>query len=299
MNVIQNIVTVIRQAFEKWNLDQAPRLAAAIAYYTAFSIAPLVVLVIALVGVVFNEQVARAEVIAEIESVFGASGAELVAGLIDSATRPAEGIISTILSLAALLFGALGAFGALQGALDTIWGVELRPFSWRSTVRDKLLSFGMVLIVGFLLLVSMVVSTALSAISTYVLRGVGGGGGSLQTLNFAISFAIILLLFALMFKFLPHTHVRWSDVWAGAAVTTLLFSLGRYLLSWYLGTTSITSAYGAAGSLALILLWIYYSAQILLFGAEFTTVYAKRRAARRQERLLQSQPVESTNAPVL
>ncbi len=274
---------VLRQTFEHWNANQVPRLAAALAYYTAFSLAPLLVLVIAFVGLVFSEELAREQVMEQVRGAFGQSGVALVGSLIDSASRPSEGVISTILSLGVLLLGALAAFGNLQSALDTIFGVEGRMFNWRDTLRDKLLSFGMVLMIGFMLLVSMVINTILTAVTTFLLTGIIGAGALLQMINMLVSVAIITVLFALMFKFLPHTRLQWRDVWLGAAVTSILFSVGRFAIGWYLATTTVTSAYGAAGSLALILLWIYYSAQIVLFGAAFTHVVATRAKERREQ----------------
>jgi membrane protein len=279
---LMDIFDLLRQTVSEWNTDQAPRLAAALAYYTAFSLAPLLVVVIAIVGLIVSQDRVEAEVVATIHKSAGLDAANMVRDLIKNASNPGEGAISTTLSIVTLLLGAGGAFMQLQTALDIIWNVKRPEQSTSqgiiSTIRDNLLSFGMVLMIGFLLLVSLVISTMLTALGTFVTGFLPESEFLVQIINFAISFGIITLLFALMFKFLPHTTVDWRDVWVGAAFTALLFSIGKFVLGLYLGRASVTSAYGAAGSLVVILLWVYYSAQIMLFGAEFTQVYAKRRA---------------------
>jgi membrane protein len=196
--------------------------------------------------------------------------------MIDNTTEPGQGIFSTIVGIGSLLLGAIGVFTHLQGALDAMWDVEDVPRKGgiRTLIREKFLSLGFVLILGFLLLVSLVISTIISALGNYAEDLAPGMRAILSIFNIVVSLGLITLLFAMLFKFLPHTQVEWQDVWVGAALTALLFTIGRQLLSWYLGTTSTESAYGAAGSLVVVMLWIYYSAQIVLFGAEFTQVYA-------------------------
>lgn len=281
----RTIFALLKQTFDEWNADKAPRLAASIAYYVAFSLAPLLVFVIAIAGVILSEDTVRTQVIAEIRASIGSQAGELVEGMIESTTRPAEGIISSVLSLAALLFGAIGAFEQMQAALDTIWGVPAPEASSAKSgilrlIKDKLLSFGMLVIIGFLLLVSLVISTVTTAVSTYVLTGFVGAGALLQFLNLVIATLIIAVLFALIYKVLPHTKVPWRDALIGGVVTSVLFTIGRFALGLYLSRSTVTSIYGAAGSFVLILLWIYYSAQIVLFGAEFTQVYSNYRAKR-------------------
>lgn len=278
MTRLKTLFDLLRETFKEWNEDNAPRLAAALAYYTAFSLAPLLVVVIALAGFVFSEDTARTEVLSQIQRAAGADAAELVAGLIESATAPGAGIFSTILGIITLILGALGAFNQIQGALDTIWDVDQiqRPGGLMVFIKDKLLSFGMVLVIGFLLLVSLVLSTVLSVFDGY-LQGLFPGADILvRVVSAGLTFGITTLLFAMIYKFLPHVRIEWRDVLVGAAVTSLLFALGRFLLGLYLANSSTSSAYGAAGSFVLILLWIYYSAQIVMFGAEFTQVYARR-----------------------
>jgi membrane protein len=278
VRLLRLIFDIFRQTFQEWNNDKAPRLAAALAYYTAFSIAPLLVIVIAIIGAVFSQDTVRAEILAGISENVSAEAAELVAGLIDSASQPRTGIISTILGVGALLFGAMGAFGQLQSALDVIWDVEdkPRPAGVMGWVKGNLLNFGMVLVIGFLLLVSLVLGTVVTAVTNAMAAYLAPAQALLGLLNVGVSFLVVTLLFALIFKFLPRITISWRDVWVGALVTAGLFTIGRYALSLYLSGSGTTSAYGAAGSFVLILLWIYYSAQIVLFGAEFTQVYARR-----------------------
>lgn len=276
--LLQTLFELLRETFNEFNRDRAPRLAAALAYYIAFSLAPLLVVVIALVGFVFNEDTARAEILAQIQRAAGPDAAELVSGLIESATAPGAGIFSTVLGIVTLLLGAIGAFNQITGALDTIWGVDQveRPGGVLAFLRDNLLSFGMVLVIGFLLLVSLVISTVLAIFDGYMQGLFPGADVLLRGVSAIVTFGVTTLLFAMIYKFLPHVRIEWRDVLVGAAVTSLLFALGRFLLGLYLANSSLSSAYGAAGSFVLILLWIYYSAQIVMFGAEFTQVYARR-----------------------
>lgn len=274
---LKMIFKLFRETFNEWNADNAPRLAAALAYYTAFSLAPLLIVVIAVVGVVFNADAAREEIMRQITRTAGQATAETISGLVESASHPAEGIVSTVLGVATLLLGAVGAFRQLQGALDTIWNVDntKRKNGIVAFLKDNLLSFGMILVIGFLLLVSLVTATVLALFNDYLRTLMPGSDVLLSVFNILLSFGVTVFLFALMYKFLPHTRVEWRDVWIGALVTAILFSLGRFLLGLYLGNSGTASAYGAAGSFVIVLLWIYYSAQIVLFGAEFTQVYAR------------------------
>jgi membrane protein len=284
MKLLRTLFDLLRQTFTEWNEDKAPRLAAALAYYTAFSLAPLLVVTIAIVGFVVSQETVQNQITDAVTQTAGADAAEFVDDMIQNANRPAEGIFATVIGLITLLLGAIGAFGQLQDALNTIWDVEEAPKPPKQTVvgsilavvKDKVLSFGMLLVVGFLLLVSLVASTAISGLNN-VVAGLGvDGETTLGVMNFFLSFLVITVLFAMLFKVLPKIHIRWRDVWLGAAFTALLFSVGKLLLGLYLSGSSTASAYGAAGSFVLILLWIYYSAQIVLFGAEFTQVFARR-----------------------
>lgn len=273
----QTIWELLKQTFDEWSEDKASRLAAALAYYTVFSIAPLLVIVIAIAGLVFGEDAARGEIVTQIQGLVGRSGAEVIETAIQNANQPATGTIASIISIVALLFGALGVFAQLQDALNTIWEVQPKPGRpVKGFIRRNILSFSMVLGIGFLLLVSLVISAVLAGISTYFSHLVPGFEFLWQAINFLVSFAVTTFLFAMIFKFLPNVHIKWGDVWIGAIITSLLFSIGRFLLGWYLGNGSFGSAYGAAGSLVIILAWVYYAAQILFFGAEFTQVYARR-----------------------
>jgi membrane protein len=266
---------MLKQTFTDWSNDKVPRLGAALAYYTVFAIVPLLVIIIAIIGLVFGQEAAQSYIIQQIAGLVGEQSANAIKDMIQRADQPSTGIVSTVVAVVTLLFGASGLFGQLQDALNTIWGVEQKPGRgiW-GMVQDRFLSFMAVLGTGFLLLVSLVLSAALSAFGKWFGSWLPAPELVLQALNFIISFGVITLLFAMMFKLLPDARVTWSDVWVGAAITALLFTLGKFLIGLYLGKSDVGSAYGAAGSLVIVLLWVYYSSQILLFGAEFTQVYA-------------------------
>ncbi|HJR75772.1 MAG TPA: YihY/virulence factor BrkB family protein [Nitrospiraceae bacterium] len=266
---------MLKQTFTDWSNDKVPRLGAALAYYTVFAIVPLLVIIIAIIGLVFGQEAAQSYIIEQIAGLVGEQSANAIKDMIQRADQPSTGIVSTVVAVVTLLFGASGLFGQLQDALNTIWGVEPKPDRgiW-GMIQDRFLSFMAVLGTGFLLLVSLVLSAALSAFGKWFGGWLPAPELILQMLNFVISFGVITLLFAMMFKFLPDARIIWSDVWVGAAITALLFTLGKFLIGLYLGKSDVGSAYGAAGSLVIVLLWVYYSSQILLFGAEFTQVYA-------------------------
>lgn len=276
---LKKIWRLLKEAFAEWNKDKASRLAASLAYYTVFSLAPLLVIVIAIAGAVFGEEAARGQLVGQIQGLLGREGAEFIETAINNANRPGEntGSIASIISIAILLFGASGVFSQLQDALNTIWEVTERPNgNVFEMVRKRVLSFGMVLGIGFLLLVSLVISAVLAGLSNYLNGLLPGLDGVWQLVNFLISFGVTALLFAMIYKFLPDVKITWGDVAIGAVLTSLLFSIGRYLIGLYLGNSGFASAYGAAGSVIIILAWVYYSAQILFFGAELTQVYARR-----------------------
>jgi membrane protein len=269
------IKNLIQETFKEWSEDKASRLAAALSYYTIFSIAPLLVIAIALAGLVFGREAATNQVVGEIRGLVGEDGAQVIQTILQNASKTTSGVLATVIGIVTLLIGASGAFGQLQDSLNTIW--EVKPREGRGIkgiLRDRFLSFSMVLVIGFLLLVSLVLSAVLSGIGKYLADVLPMSSVVLQAINFTISLAVTSLLFALIFKVLPDAYIRWRDVWVGSVVTALLFSLGRFLIGLYLGRSSVSSAYGAAGSLVVVLLWIYYSAQILFMGAEFTQVYA-------------------------
>jgi membrane protein len=274
---IKDIPGLLAGTWEEWNTDRAPRLGASLAFYTVLSLSPLLIVAIAIAGAVFGQEAAQGELLAQTRSLIGQQGAEAIQSLIENANRPGAGVIATILSVITLLFGASGIFGELQGAMNTIWGVEPRPDRGiKGAIMDRLLSFGLVLGVGFLLLVSLILSSVLSALGGQLSDALPAYNILWQLLEVVVSFLVITLLFAALYKFIPDVEISWRDVWIGALVTSVLFAIGRFALGLYLGNSSTTSVYGAAGSLVVVLLWVFYSAQILFFGAEFTQVYANR-----------------------
>jgi membrane protein len=278
---LKTIVGLLKDTVQEWQTDKVSLWAAALSYYTMFSLAPLLLIAIAVAGSIFGEEAARGELVAQIQGLIGKEGAEAIQSMIQNTQRSQSGgVIATIVGIATLLFGASGVFGQLQDALNTIWNVKPKPgLGWKSFVKSRFLSFAMVLVIGFLLLVSLVLSAVLAGISTFFTNHIQGFAAIGQLLNFSISFGVITLLFASIYKFLPDVRLPWKDLWIGAGVTALLFTIGKYLIGLYLGSSGVTSTYGAAGSIVIILLWVFYSAQILLFGAEFTQVYAKRRGS--------------------
>jgi membrane protein len=266
---------LLKRTYAEWSEDKVPRLAAALAYYTVFSITPLLVVLIAVTGFVFGDEAARGEIFAQVRGLIGAEGADAIEDMIRNASNPRSGLIATVLGVAALVLGATGIFGALQDALNTIWGVEPKPGrGFRGIIRDRVLSFGMVVVIAFLLVVSLVVSAVVSGMSAYMSRLLPGADALWHLVELAISFAVVTALFAMMFKVLPDVIISWRDVWVGAAVTALLFTIGKFAIGLYIGRSSVASVYGAAGSLVVLLVWVYYSAQIALFGAELTQVWA-------------------------
>jgi membrane protein len=277
--LFSNLPNLLKQSYQGWKEDKASRLSAALAYYTIFSLAPLLIIVIAITGLFWQQQAVQQQVMGQIQSLVGADGAKFVSDLLTSASNPAKGIIATIVGIITLLFGALGVFNELHNSLNVIWEVEEeKPKGFLQTIKkviiDRFLSFTMVLGIGFLLLVSLVISAGVSAVQTTIGTLIPLSEIILQIINLVISIGVITVLFALIYKFLPDAEIAWRDVGLGAFVTAILFSLGKFLIGLYLGNSAIASSFGAAGSLVLLLVWIYYSAQILFFGAEFTEVYA-------------------------
>lgn len=273
--------TLLKEAFEKWSADKAPRLGAALSYYTVFSLVPLLVLTIAIAGWAFGKEVAQQSMMAQIESLVGPQSAAAIKQMLEIAQKPSSGMFASVVALGTLLLGSSGVFAQLQDALNAVWGVE--PKAGRGiwgTIKDRFFSLLAVLGTGFLLLVSLVLSAALAAAGKLFQGWLPGQEALLHLAHFVISFGVITLLFAMMFKLLPDAKVAWHDVWVGAALTSLLFTIGKFLIGFYLGKADVGSAYGAAGSLVILLVWVYYSSQILLYGAEFTAVYANRYGSR-------------------
>ncbi len=267
-----------RETFQEWRRDDALTLGAALSYYTAFSLAPLLVVVIAIAGLVFGREAVQGRIVTEIGGLIGRGGAEAVQTMIANASREESGPVAAIVAVCLTLFGASGVFAQLQSTMNRIWNVPpLRTGGVKAMLRARAVSFGMVLGIGFLLLVSLVVSAAIAALDSLAADVVPDVEALLHLLNTALSLAFITVLFAMIFRVLPDVHIRWRDVWIGAGVTALLFTLGKFLIGLYIGRTGVTSVFGAAGSLVVILLWVYYSAQILFLGAEFTQVYTRRR----------------------
>lgn len=265
-----------RRSVRAWVDDYAPSMGAALAYYTLFSIAPLLIITIAVAGLVFGQEAARGEIVAQIQGLIGKEGALAVQGLLKSANAPAQDIVALVVSSITLLIGATTVVGELQSDLDRIWRVPAAATEnglW-TLLRRRLLSFGLVLGLGFLLLVSLIVSAAIAAFGKWWDGLFAGWEALLHALDFTISFAITTLLFAMIYKFMPRAKIAWRDVWVGAAVTALLFEIGKFLIGFYLGKTSVASGFGAAASLVVLLVWVYFAAQIFLLGAEFTWVYS-------------------------
>lgn len=263
------------QTFKEWGDDKASRLAAALAYYTVFSIPPLLILFLVIAGQVYDETAVRSQLLTQISGLVGETGAEAIAAILENASRPGGTIIATVVSFVTLIFGASGVFGQLHDAFNVIWDVEQKETGGMlDTIKDRFFSFTMVLGVGFLLLVSLVISSVLAGLNELINSSMPTLIFLAQMINFFVSFGIISLLFALIFKIVPDIEIEWRDVWIGAIVTAFLFTVGKWGIGLYLGNSAPSSTYGAAGSLIVILLWVYYSTQILFLGAEFTQVYA-------------------------
>jgi membrane protein len=277
MSRLKNIFNLLKETFNEWNEDKAPRLAAALAYYTAFSLAPLLIVVISIAGLIYGKEAVQGQVQYQIQGAVGSQAASAIQDMLANFSHPSSGIIATVLGVITLVLGAAGLFGQLQDALNTIWEVAPKPGQGiLAMLRQRFLSFTMVLGICFVLLVSLVLSALVSALGNVIAVHIPQQETVLQIVNLVISFAVITLLFAAIYKVLPDVQISWRDVWMGAVVTAILFTIGKYALGLYLGQSSVSSSYGAAGSFVLLLLWIYYSAQILLFGAEFTQVYARK-----------------------
>ncbi|HVT39297.1 MAG TPA: YihY/virulence factor BrkB family protein [Gemmatimonadaceae bacterium] len=272
---------MLRQTFSKWNADDAPRLGAAIAYYSILSMAPLVVLVLAIVALIFGRAAAKNQLLAQVGAMMGAQGAETVKALIEHAQEPASGALASVLGILTLLLGASAVFGELRSALNKIWDVTPAADDglW-ATVKQRFFSFGMVLAVGFLLLVSLLLSSVLTALSNFFGGFLSIPRFLLSIFDLVISLAGIAVSFALIFRYVPNRRIPWKDLWVGAIFTALLFTIGKFLIGLYIGNAAVGSAYGAAGSLVIVIVWVYYSALIFLFGAEFTHVLSSGRHTR-------------------
>lgn len=269
------------QTARDWSEDKVPRLGAALAFYTALSMAPLLVISLRVAAIFFGDEAAAGEIERQGQAMIGKQGAEALQAMIENAHQEDSGTVATVLGVVTLLFGASGVFGQLQDSLNTIWEVQPKPGRgvW-GFIRDRFLSFAMVMGCAFLLLVSLVVSTAIAAATKFTAAFGDEFAWVAALLNFVVSFVVITGIFALTFKMVPDVKVAWRDVWIGAVLTALLFVIGKFGLGLYLGRSSMASSYGVAGSLIVLLVWVYYSAQIVFFGAEFTQVYANRYGSR-------------------
>lgn len=268
---IAHAFELIKRSAIAWLDDGCPRLGAALAFYTIFSLAPVLIIGISVASFAFGRDAVQGHVVAQIQHLVGREAAFTIQSMIENAHRSQSGGLATVIGITTLLVGATAVFGELQDAFNLIWRSKPRMRSfWLSMIISRLLSFSLVIALGFLMIASLIVSAGISAFTGYLEVLAGATGTVLSLINFATSFAILTLLFALLFKALPDAPVNWRDVWLGSVITAVLFSFGKFLIGFYLGNSAIASSYGAAGSLVVILVWIYYSAQILLFGAEFT-----------------------------
>lgn len=262
--------TLLKRTFNEWSEDNVSRMSGALAYYTIFALAPTLIISIAIVGFIFGKEAAEGEVYRQLSNTVGENAAVLVERMIQNAAERGSGITATLISVVILIVAATGVFAEMQNALDTIWEVQSTRQGWLQIIRTRLLSFAMVLVIAFVFLASLVISAALSAMSNQLTTGVIG-----QIVNQVISLIVFTVLFAAIFKILPDVEIRWRQVWIGAGATAVLFTIGKYLIGLYLARGTVTSVFGAAGSLVALLVWVYYSAQILYLGAEFTQVYAR------------------------
>ena len=275
------IFELVRDTFKDWSEDKAARLGAALAYYTIFSIGPLLIIVVAIASIVFAD--AQAQIVSRIQGVVGKESADVIAQTMQNANKSGASIWATAIGIITLLLGASGVFGQLKDALNTIWEVQPKPgLGFLNTIKERFFSFTMVLGTGFLLLVSLVISAGVSALSD-VLRNILPGGDIIgQIISLAMSLLVVTLMFTLLFKFLPDVKITWGDVWIGGLVTAVLFIIGQFALGLYIGSGSVGTSFGAVSSLVIILVWIYYSTQILFLGAEFTQVYTNKHGSRVQ-----------------
>ncbi len=276
---------LFKEACSAWADDNASSQAAALAFYTIFSLAPVLIVAVAVAGLAFGQKAAESDFLRQLQALVGETGAKAIQAMIQSANRPALGVIASLIGIGTVLAGASGAFVELQDALNKIWKVPRRSGSvLLGVIRERFMSFGLVLGTGLLLILSLAVSAALHAMRSFMGLPLPGPI-FLESVDFLFSFGAIALLLAMIFKYLPDTEVAWSDVWIGAAVASLLSTTGKTLMGLYLTRSTVASAYGAAASLVIILTWVYYSAQILLLGAEITHVYAIRRGSRAEHAL--------------
>jgi membrane protein len=281
MKLLRNAARLLKVSASERSNDKAPRLGASLSYYTIFSLAPVLVLVVAVAGMALGEQAAQGKIVEQLSGLVGADAAKAIQSMLVKASHRGSGIVATIAGLATLIVGATGVMIELQDALNTVWKVVPKPGRGiKGIIRDRMLSFGIVLGFGFLLLVSLVLSAAVSLLDSWIGALIPGWVIAGYILNYGISLGLVTVVLAAIFKILPDVKIAWRDVWVGALVTSVLFHIGKFGISLYIGKASVGSTFGAAGSLAVLLVWIYYSSQIVLFGAEFTRVYANEYGSR-------------------
>ncbi|HYF03046.1 MAG TPA: YihY/virulence factor BrkB family protein [Patescibacteria group bacterium] len=267
---------LIKKSGSEWVDDKCMKLSAALSYYTVFSLAPLLLIVISIAAAIFGYEAARGQITDQLQGLMGAESAEFVETLLKNAYKPEEGLMAAILGGFILLLGATGVFAELQESLNMIWNVQPKPENgFMGIIKDRILSFGMIVVIGFLLLVSLVISALLTGFQHVVEQWVALPAWLMVGIGYLISFAVVTVMFAMIFKVLPDVKLKWHDVWIGAVITAILFAIGKVLIGLYIGNSAVGSTYGAAGSLAVLFVWIYYSGLILFFGAEFTQVYAE------------------------
>jgi membrane protein len=268
---------IFKDSAAAWVNDDASSMGAALSYYTVFSLAPLLLIVISIAGLIFGQDAARGQMFNELHSLMGADAAKAVEGLLASVSEPRDSFIATSVGLVVLLIGATTVFGQLQSSLDHIWRAPALGNAsgvW-SLLRTRLLSFSMILCIAFLLIVSLVLSAVIAALGSWWGSAFVGWEILAQSVNLLVGFVLTTAVFAMIYKLMPRAKIRWADVWLGALVTSVLFTVGKFLIGLYIGKSGVASGFGAAGSLIVVFVWVYYSAQIFLLGAEFTWVYAR------------------------
>ena len=296
---LRRLGRVLSKAINAWIDDHAQSMGAALSYYTIFSLAPLLLIAISVAGLVFGRDAAQGAVVDQLQGLIGQGGAQAVQDLLKNVSKPSEGIVATVTGVVVLVIGATSVFAELQDDLNRIWQVPTRQkvSSWWAWILTRLLSIGMIFAMGFLLLVSLAASAAFDAFASWSTSAIAGWEPLAHGVNFAMSFLLTTALFAMIYRFMPQATIEWRDVGIGALVTAFLFSIGKYLIGLYIGKSALASGFGAAGSLAVLLAWVYYSAQIFLFGAEFTWAYAHAFGSR-QGAEPQPQPTAAPSAAV-
>ncbi len=279
--VTKSFFQLLKETFIAWNAHKAPKMGAALAYYTTFSMAPMVMLAVGVIGLVVAQADAQASIVSQLSTIMGSEGGTIAEAILTHSAQQQTGLWATLTGLVVLLVGASGVFAELQDSLNIIWEVPPRERPWRTLIQERLLSFVMVFVLGFLMLVSLLLSAGIAALGAGMKSWAPGFEAVWESANSLVSFVVMTLLFAAIYRFMPDVRIAWRDVWTGAALTTALFILGKYLLGIYIAHSAFTSMYGAVGSLVILLVWVFYSAQIFFFGAEFTCVFARRKGSHR------------------